>query len=298
MNGLMSTSSGLFYTMMPQPLGSDIKAELPPEIALHIAGNLNVASLREFRLVSKAARDLAEKRLEHSCINFTTLSTAGAGSLVHLCQYYKNLPVPIVRIKVTGLQTAPILFTQFVTSLANNNHLKEIHLDLSENEIGRYNQELSDIHQMQMHVALFHERKDQQLLLSFNTPEQFMLLSDIPEGGSLEHHIQASSQTLSTALNPQHLAEQLSTLSNLTSLDLSRNKLKNGDVTLLMEGNSTQNLKKLDLSRNDLQDGLIIDISTVPKLKSLNLSGNLLTDLGMSLLSKDVQDLSSEEFNT
>jgi len=118
---------------------------LLPEIVKHIARY--DFCYRRLRLLSKAGCELAERsqliQQRYHDLDLAKLSAGkGSGSLSHVCEYYEKMISPKLKIKVKELSKHSLLFAQCMASLAKNSHVKAVHLDLNDNQVGLDNQAL------------------------------------------------------------------------------------------------------------------------------------------------------------
>jgi hypothetical protein len=113
-----------------QPVFNLLTKDVEPQIL----GYLDIKSLRAMRLVSKVTCDRVSGTLTKKHINFANLNRLERIT-THLCDYYKNLSLPCVSIKISKVDSekVPELFIQLMASLSANNKIREIKLDVSYN---------------------------------------------------------------------------------------------------------------------------------------------------------------------
>jgi len=116
----------------------------PPETDVHIVDYLDQSSLQTMRLVSIAAHNEVQRRINWR-LDFDTRFQQEKTH--YWCDYFEQINVPTLMIKLDNLYVRPNkwLISQFIASLAKNKHVKAIQLDISGSQLGIVSHALSNI---------------------------------------------------------------------------------------------------------------------------------------------------------
>ncbi|MCD6026596.1 MAG: hypothetical protein K0R08_1115 [Solimicrobium sp.] len=237
------------------------------KIDSHIVSYLDNPSLRAMRMVSVAARDQAEKKLIPQCLNFNQLEKESGP---RGCTYFEHVNIARVRLKLVAITGNVALFAQFVTSLAKNNHIQTIHLDLSWNGLGKDIPMLSAVVQA---LSLLPNLKSLNIKRNHIGNAGAELISRLATLTSLD----ISSNQLGHAG-----AESIAKLTALTELDIGSNYVRDGGAACISK---LLNLTSLDIRGNQIGEAGAECISRLPNLTSLNIRGNELRDAGAAFIS-------------
>lgn len=252
---------------------------LPKDVEPELLAYLDSESLRAMRLVSKVACDRASGKLTSQFIDFNCAFWSMSSS--HLFEYYENLNLPSVSIKIQGLglnemgsgSRSVISFSEFMERLSKNKKIGEIKLDVSSGYSKGY-------HRKEVVVMLLHAISKVPAITELNISNidlDFIKADDIAGMPKLTRLIIAENN-----LGPDS-AEQLAKLTNLTTLDVSDNNLDSGSAEHLTK---LTNLTTLDISCNNFDSEDVDHVAKLTNLTTLNISSYLAPPICKERLAK------------
>ncbi|MCD6026728.1 MAG: hypothetical protein K0R08_1247 [Solimicrobium sp.] len=255
------TIIGEFARAVDEQIQEIIFRPLPKEMESYIFDYLDGESICTTRLVSKAARNLAEEKLTHRLINFENINR-GKTSISDLCTYFGNLNLSFLNITITAQKRHLTLFTHFMKSLSANTAIKEIELCIAGSKLGDS-------------AALAVSKVNNIITLDISE-------NNLTATGAQYISTMPNLTTLNIGNNKLEAAgaQYLSTVPNLTSLIIFNNYLTDSGAQHIAE---MTKLTRLDIYDNQLSTIGVEHISRMSNLTTLDIGYNKCTDMGQHI---------------